>query len=273
MQTSPTLNLPYTHPVDDTTKGIITAKLRELEEQHHIRILYACESGSRAWGFASPDSDYDVRFVYVHAPQWYLSVHRQRDVLELPISNELDISGWELRKTLQLLAVSNPTLLEWLQSPIVYCADAAQHQKLHTLAHDFFNPVKAWHHYQSMARKNYQAYLRQDTVRYKKYLYALRPLLAAQWVRANQSVPPMRFVDLAEKILHPQKDAVLIDSMRELLTRKMQAGEAETTAPWPVLQAWIQSIMAHNTQQPFTSAYTAPEYTALNHYLCETVLG
>ena len=104
----------YSHPVSDAIRERVLAELSSIEQQHDVRVLFACESGSRGWGFASPDSDYDVRFVYVHQPEWYLRVEPQRDVIELPISDELDISGWELRKALQLMHRSNPTLLEWL---------------------------------------------------------------------------------------------------------------------------------------------------------------
>src|SRR6201990_2789542 len=99
--------------------------LAQVEAERHVRVLYACESGSRAWGFASRDSDYDVRFLYVHEPDWYLSVQDRRDVIEEPLSDELDVSGWELRKALRLLRKSNPPLLEWLKSPFVYGCDPA----------------------------------------------------------------------------------------------------------------------------------------------------
>ena len=98
----------------------ITAALAALEAQHGIRILYACESGSRAWGFPSPDSDYDVRFIYVHPLDWYLGLDEGPDTLNFPVDDELDLAGWELRKTLRLLRGSNAALFEWLQSPIVY---------------------------------------------------------------------------------------------------------------------------------------------------------
>ena len=98
-------------------------ELRRIEQAYDVRVLYACESGSRAWGFASQDSDYDVRFIYVHSRDWYLSIEDRRDVIEEPISDSLDISGWELRKTLRLLRKSNPPLLEWLKSPVVYAWD------------------------------------------------------------------------------------------------------------------------------------------------------
>src|SRR6476659_2643278 len=108
------------HPVEPQVREQILACLAELELRHAVKVLFACESGSRGWGFASPDSDYDVRFVYVNRLPWYLTVEAGRDVIEQPISDELDVSGWDLRKTLQLMRDSNPTLLEWLRSPILY---------------------------------------------------------------------------------------------------------------------------------------------------------
>src|SRR3954463_4929929 len=102
---------------------IIENKLLEIQSSHNVKILYACESGSRAWGFASPDSDYDVRFIYVHNKDYYFSIDEQRDVIELPINDVLDISGWELRKALRLFRKSNGPLYEWLQSPILYQSD------------------------------------------------------------------------------------------------------------------------------------------------------
>ena len=110
-------------PIDPTVRSEIEARLLVIEAEHGVRVLYACESGSRGWGFASPDSDYDVRFIYAHPLPWYLRVAAERDVIELPISGDLDINGWELRKALGLLKKGNATLIEWLGSPIVYRAD------------------------------------------------------------------------------------------------------------------------------------------------------
>src|ERR1044072_9601128 len=101
---------------------IIQQQIRNIEKEHHVRILYACESGSRAWGFASPDSDYDVRFIYTRRADDYLSISERRDVIELPVNEVLDIGGWDIRKALQLFLKSNAPLYEWLQSPVVYAA-------------------------------------------------------------------------------------------------------------------------------------------------------
>ena len=112
------------HPVSAEVRSAVEAQLAALERDHDVTVLFACESGSRGWGFASPDSDYDVRFVYVHRLDWYLRVDTRRDVIEVPVSDELDVSGWELRKALQLMRKSNPPLFEWLHSPLVYRAQA-----------------------------------------------------------------------------------------------------------------------------------------------------
>ena len=170
--------------------------LRDIEARHDVTVLFACESGSRGWGFASPDSDYDVRFIYVNRLPWYLTVTPGRDVIEVPISGDLDINGWDLRKALGLMRESNPTLLEWLRSPIVYREEADTMAQFRALAAQVFSNAKGWHHYASMAKKNFREHLQADEVRYKKYLYVLRPLLAARWIRTQPGVPPMRFAEL-----------------------------------------------------------------------------
>ena len=209
-------------------------------------MLFACESGSRGWGFASPDSDYDVRFIYVHRLPWYLTVAPGRDVIELPISGELDVNGWDLRKALALLRESNPTLLEWLGSPIVYREDAGAMTRFRTLAQDVFSNAKGWHHYASMAKKNFREHLQAEEVRYKKYLYVLRPLLAARWIRARSGVPPMRFAELAQHTLDATRDAALIAEINALLEVKMRAGEAATSPRWPGIHAFIEAELARN---------------------------
>src|SRR5688572_7252344 len=130
--------------------ALILNKLKEVEQANQVQILYACESGSRAWGFASPDSDYDVRFIYVHKNDHYLSIDEQRDVIELPINDVLDISGWELRKALRLLRKSNGPLYEWFQSPIVYQSDSTFQGEILALMKLYFSPRAMMHHYLSM---------------------------------------------------------------------------------------------------------------------------
>ena len=169
-----------------------------------------------------------------------------RDVIELPISGELDVNGWDLRKALALLRESNPTLLEWLGSPIVYREDAGAMTRFRTLAQDVFSNAKGWHHYASMAKKNFREHLQAEEVRYKKYLYVLRPLLAARWIRARSGVPPMRFAELAQHTLDATRDAALIAEINALLEVKMRAGEAATSPRWPGIHAFIEAELARN---------------------------
>jgi predicted nucleotidyltransferase len=168
------------HPVSDEMRITILQCLLDIEARHKVKVLFACESGSRGWGFASPDSDYDVRFVYVNRLDWSLTVEPGRDVIEQPISGDLDVNGWYLRKALKLLHSSNPVLLEWLRSPIVYLQDEDLAPRLRALAEQHLSLDQAYHHYVSMAKKSLRDHLLGETVRYKKYLYVLRPLLAAR---------------------------------------------------------------------------------------------
>ena len=134
-------------------KARVNEKLEELESREAMKVLFAAESGSRAWGFESVDSDYDVRFVYVREPKWYLSVdlEKRRDVLEEPMEDELDVCGWDLRKALQLLGKSNPSLYEWFSSPVVYARDAEFERSFRPLLGAFTHrgrasiTTQAWH--------------------------------------------------------------------------------------------------------------------------------
>ncbi len=139
--------------VDSAMRERVRQVLGEVEKRYDVRVLYACESGSRGWGFASPDSDYDVRFLHVHPPEWYLRVEPHRDVIELPIDHELDVCGWEWRKALGLLKRANPTLIEWLDSPVVYQEAPESVAALRGVVPEWFSAQRARWHYLSMARK------------------------------------------------------------------------------------------------------------------------
>jgi len=260
-------NVLSAHPVSDAMRATVLDKLAELERRYQVIVLYACESGSRGWGFASPDSDYDVRFIYVNRLPWYLTVEPGRDVIEQPISDELDISGWDLRKTLQLLRDSNPTLLEWLRSPIVYRQEAPWLERLRVLAENGFSPVRGYHHYVSMAKKNLREHLYGDVVRYKKYLYVLRPLLAARWIREDRGIPPMRFADLATQTID---DHSLIQEINALLGVKMRASESATSPRWVGIHDFIerelQVAMAHTLAKG-----PAADGQLLDQFLCDAV--
>ncbi len=259
------------HPVEPAMRAQIMEELAAIEARHEVTVLFACESGSRGWGFASPDSDYDVRFIYVNRLPWYLTVTPRRDVIELPISGELDINGWDLRKALGLMRESNPTLLEWLRSPIVYREDAQAMPRFRALSEAVFSNARGWHHYASMAKKNFREHLQAETVRYKKYLYVLRPMLAARWIRMRPGVPPMRFADLAQHTLDPVRDAALIDEINALLEVKMRAGEAATSPRWPGIHAFIEAELAAHAAEPVTALPPA-DASGLDAFLSDTVL-
>jgi len=263
--------LQSAHPIDPAMRAQIMENLGAIEAQHQVTILFACESGSRGWGFASPDSDYDVRFIYVNRLPWYLTVTPGRDVIEVPISGDLDINGWDLRKALGLMRESNPTLLEWLRSPVVYREDGPTMDRFRALAETVFSNAKGWHHYASMAKKNFREHLQADEVRYKKYLYVLRPLLAARWIRARPGAPPMRFAELAQHTLDAVTDATLIAEINALLEVKMRAGEAATSPRWPGIHAFIEAELARNAAEP-VQPLPVPGHAALDDLLHDTVL-
>ena len=203
-------------------KEKIQEQLRRTEEAENIKILLAVESGSRAWGFASPDSDYDVRFIYIRRLEDYLRLDTIRDVIELPIDDVLDINGWDLQKTLRLLHKSNPTLFEWFSSPIVYQKTEFA-DKFRELMMHYFSSKKTLYHYISMAEGNYREYLKGDLVRAKKYFYVLRPVLACQWILDRGTPPPM----LLSELLKAELPVELIDVVNQLLELKMNSPEVK----------------------------------------------
>lgn len=173
----------------------ILDKLKEIEKSKNVEILYAVESGSRAWGFASPDSDYDIRFIYKNDLDYYLSLWEQTDVIEFMTEDDLDGSGWDLRKAVKLLAKSNAPLLEWLFSPVVYYENEAFATQMRDLAKQCFSPNACLHHYLGTT-KNFIEVCEQEHVKLKSYFYALRTALAGKWIIENNTFPPVYFMEL-----------------------------------------------------------------------------
>ena len=199
---------------------IIPDKLKEIEARENIRVIHCVESGSRAWGFASPDSDYDVRFIYVRPLEYYLRLDKTRDVIEWQLDETLDINGWDLQKALRLLHSSNPTLFEWNNSPIVY-KTTPEWGEISAVIDHFFQKKAGLYHYLSTAKKNYREYLKGDMVKLKKYFYVLRPILACRWILEKQTPPPMLFSELADACL----DEALVPAVTDLLRLKMETPE------------------------------------------------
>ena len=227
----------------------IGASLAAIEAEHDVRILFAVESGSRAWGFPSPDSDYDVRFVHVHALDWYLSLTPRRDVIELPITDELDVAGWDLRKALNLLIKPNPVLLEWLSSPIRYrWSEAAE--DVARLARRTAPARACLHHYAKLAEGQRRAHLEGETVVYKQYFYALLPALAIRWVRLRPDVaPPMNLDALCSEA---DLDGMVLAEIARLVRIKAEAPEDASGPRLPRLDALIEAEIDFANSAPAT---------------------
>ena len=207
----------------DFMESIIKEKLEEIEQKENVKILYCIESGSRAWGFASPDSDYDVRFIYIRPNEFYLKLEKTSDVIEWQLDDVLDINGWDLQKMLRLVHNSNPTVFEWKNSPIVY-RKSDNWDNIAKVIDLCFQPKASLYHYLNMAKKNYAANFKNTEVKYKKYFYVLRPLLACQWILRNNEPAPMLFSDLM--VLPIPEDIRL--HINNLLKIKMSSDESKT---------------------------------------------
>ena len=225
----------------------ILERLEAAEKEHGVRIIYACESGSRAWGFASPDSDYDVRFIYARERDWYLSfdIERRRDVIEYPIVDNIDCGGWDVRKALYLFTRTNGALLEWLHSPMVYMERGRLAGELRRLAPRAFDSLALCYHYSHMARGNAREYLFNDKVRLKKYFYVLRPLLAIRYLEDRRGIPPVQFEALVEAVA-PRE---LRTSIQALLALKRNTEELGLGDPIPEIGDFIEAELARHGEQ------------------------
>ena len=236
----------------DNLSQIETA-LNLLEKEERITILWACESGSRAWGFESQDSDFDVRFIYLRRTKDYLKASDMRDVIEKPISNDLDISGWDLPKALGLFRKSNPPLLEWLQSPIIYRRNSYFHSAISKLIPDYFSPIGCMYHYMSMADRNRRSYLEKDEIKMKRYFYMLRPVLACMWIDQGRGTPPIEFEKLLDQLL---PSGELRDKIDELKEKKKKGDELDLAPPIPMVSDFITTQM-----EKFTEATKETQFT------------
>jgi hypothetical protein len=216
-------------PVNAAVSTAIHEYLDTIERERGVKILFAVEAGSRAWGCHSPNSDYDVRFVYRRPLNWYLSIHERRDVLEPKFPDPYDITGWDVRKALFQIYRGNPQFHEWLHSPIWYWGDRAPFEKL---AIKYFNPRAAIYHYLHMAHGNWRDYFKHDQALTKKYFYVIRPLLACRFIADRQSIPPVRIDNL-------NAYAVDVPNWTDLQKRKLTGEEFGMGPRYPDLDAWI----------------------------------
>lgn len=222
----------------DEIKKEIQNRLHQIEIEENVCIFYACESGSRAWGFPSDDSDYDVRFLYICPKNWYLSIDEKRDVIEKPINDLIDLNGWDIRKALKLLRKSNPPLLEWLRSPIIYQQRFEIADNIKALLPEYYSPKSCLYHYLHMAEGNFRGYLKGEMVWVKKYFYVLRPILACKWIEAGYGVVPMEFGILVDSIV---TSGELKAAIMDLLWRKQIGQELNREPRIPLISGFIET--------------------------------
>lgn len=251
----------------DEIKTEIMNRLKKIEQAENVKILLAVESGSRAWGFASSDSDYDVRFIYARPKDEYLKLNRESDVIGLPLDGIYDINGWDLDKTLKLLYKSNPTLFEWFSSPIIYI-ETEFAEKFRKIMNKYFSSKKGLYHYISMAKGNYREYLKSDIVWAKKYFYVIRPILACKWIIENKTPPPMKFSELAESQL--EEDMVL--EINKLIDIKINSPEVKYIEKVDILNQYIEkNIEEIEKETKLLPNESITEWKELNTLFLETV--
>lgn len=219
---------------------LIIEQLRRIEREYDVKILLAVESGSRAWGFASPDSDFDVRFIYVHKPQWYFSVGKRSDTIEyMSTDHLLDFSSRELRKTLQLLAKTNPNLSDWLLSDKIYLYDDEFLRVIREVQAKFYNPIHAMYHFFNIAKRHDEGYLRRNGCTLKKFLYFLRGLFVCEYIEKHCQHPPVDFRELVNSTV---SDAALKNNIHSLLALKTKSKESDASAVDSALQDYTYNL-------------------------------
>lgn len=250
-------------------KRLILEKFDQLEQEHGIRILYGAESGSRAWGFASPNSDFDARFIFVYPTAAYLSINTPKETIDLGVDeNELDLTGWELRKTLRLLGGSNASPFEWLQSPILYRDTANFKSKLWQLGQDYFKPRSTAFHYLGLTKSSLMKGLVGDKMDIKKYFYILRPLLAAIWICDKQTVPPMEFAPLLAQL---KNQVQLYTAIQDLTQKKKIAQEGDFITPVPIIQTFIQQYLEQYQEKAKLLPNESRAVADLDHFFRENL--
>lgn len=217
----------------------IKRALEQIEFDDGVEVLYAVESGSRAWGFESPDSDYDVRFIYKRKIPQYLQIDPMRDVIEKPLTDELDLSGWDIFKAIRLFRSSNPSLMEWLNSPIIYKESGDAIDRLRGIAKEAFSARRCAYHYVGMARSNFSTYIAdKDAVTLKKYLYVIRPLMCMRWLEKYGTPPPTLFSDVRAGV---ELASEIEEILEDLLAKKRGVKETEKSPPYLALNGYLQT--------------------------------
>ncbi len=229
--------------------------LRKIESEYSLNVIYGLESGSRAWGFESQNSDYDVRFLYIRPVDWYLCIEKRSDVLELGTSCDIDLSGWDLRKSLLFLRQSHPVLLEWLRSPVVYIEQSEVVQRMREIGEEFFAPRASVHHYIGWAERTLHRYFQPSDLAAKRYFYVMRPILCCRWIQTIGGQPPLRMQALLAAIEMPAEAKLAVG---DLIDRKQAGYELDSVGRVPILDQYIFETIPQIKE--FLITLPKPEY-------------
>jgi predicted nucleotidyltransferase len=241
--------------------------LRNIETKYNIKVLQACETGSRAWGFPSPDSDYDIRFIYRHERDWYLSLNNQKDTIEI-LDGDLDITGWDLRKCLKLLKKSNVPLIERFQSPIEYYSDEDFKESFKKLIREYYSPIASFYHHYSLATKFWEELKDENDIRLKAFFYLVRSLLSCNWIIKNCDVLPMHIDGLMRCI-----NDDLRTYLRGLVALKATVGEKYLHPKDEKLQSVVLSLFDFVESNKNDLPVNNKDFSLLNKFFIQTLNG
>lgn len=247
----------------------ILESLTQLEAERNIKILYAAESGNRAWGFPSPDSDYDVRIIYMHPMDWYLSLNTRKDSLDLGVDDDLlDITGWELKKVMNLAMKSNASPFEWIQSPIVYREEPGFREEFLKLIEPCFSPIASIHHYLSMAKNFHFKCAGEEPVKLKAWFYGLRTCMNSLWILERQTMPPIHFEDTFSLI---ENRPILVEKIQKLIGLKMASDETFLFEKEEELLSFMTEIIEKVKANANDLPSEKPDLDAMNNFFRQKV--
>lgn len=239
--------------------------LREIETKYNIKVLHACETGSRAWGFPSPDSDYDIRFIYRHERDWYLSLNNQKDTIEM-FNGDLDITGWDLRKCLKLLKKSNVPLVERFQSPVEYYSEEGFKKDFRKLIQEYYSPIASFYHHYSMATKFWEELKDKNEIRLKGFFYLIRSLLSCNWIIKDHDVLPMHIGGLVKYINNDSRDY-----LRDLISLKATVGEKYLYQKDEKMQGVVLNLFDFIESKKNDLGANNKDYSLLNNFFIQSL--
>ncbi len=247
----------------------ISHYLTEIEKNKDIEILLACETGSRAWGFPSPDSDFDIRIIYKHKKDWYLSLNEQKDSLDLMFeNNKIDITGWDLRKSLKLLHKSNASMLERIQSPIIYKKNDGFLEEIKIVAQNQYSKIATMHHYLSMAKKFIEEMKESEEYKLKKFFYTLRSATVCKWILEKDEMPPIEFIKMLNKL---DINSKLTKRINELIDLKATKNETYYHKGESELLNFIVTCIKNAEENRLKLPSSKGNIDELNHFFIKTL--